>query len=76
MIDKRKNVFYKITLHFFVRNKGVKEISKITVYSNHSVTSKHFNEFAKKHVKSIKGFDGFLEEWATQQTVPNELFCK
>ncbi|PEO48115.1 hypothetical protein [Bacillus pseudomycoides] len=76
MIDKRKNAFYKITLHFFIRNKGITEIVETTVYSNHSVTSKRFIEFAKTHVRQIKGFDGFLEDWASQQTVSNELFCK
>ncbi|EOV9528896.1 hypothetical protein ACN5TA_004051 [Bacillus cytotoxicus] len=76
MIDKRKNAFYKITLHFFVRSKSGREVVEKTVYSNHSVTSRRFIEFAKSHVKQIKGFDGFLEDWASQQTVSNELFCK
>jgi len=71
MIDKRKNMFYEIKVHYYSTSKEFKTVKFVT---EHSISTKKFDKFMKEYFKTVEDFEWHPEDWGSQYTVSNAIY--
>lgn len=76
IIDPAINHTYLIKVSFYRNGANGLEKACCLFTSNHSATSKRFDEWARKRVELVSGFSHFAEDIYSEHAVSVNDFCK